>query len=197
MQYTVRRLDEEEISHIYKTYMKKDFPPAELKPLGHIIRSMERGYGFSLGVYEGEQLVGYAVFIVAAGCALLDYFAVVKASRGKGVGHEALPLFGAYLQETLPEVHGIYIEAERIAKARNEEERVIRSRRIAFYESCGCVLTNLESRLFGVEYSILYLKLKDEAVAPSLEAMDAIYRIMLKKAHYSRFVKLGLAGTID
>ena len=46
MQYTVRRLDEEEISHIYKTYMKKDFPPAELKPLGHIIRSMERGYGF-------------------------------------------------------------------------------------------------------------------------------------------------------
>ena len=56
MQYTVRRLDEEEISHIYKTYMKKDFPPAELKPLGHIIRSMERGYGFSLGVYEGEQL---------------------------------------------------------------------------------------------------------------------------------------------
>ncbi len=196
MQYTVRRLDEEEISHIYKTYMKKDFPPAELKPLGHIIRSMERGYGFSLCVYEGEQLVGYAVFIVAAGCALLDYFAVVKACRGKGVGHEAFPLFGAYLQETLPEVHGIYIEAERIAKARNEEERVIRSRRIAFYESCGCVLTNLESRLFGVEYSILYLKLKDEAV-PSLEAVDVIYRTMFKKVHYSCFVKLGLAGTID
>lgn len=190
MQYTVRRLDHEEISHIYNTYMKKDFPSAELKPLGHIIRSSEQGYGFTLGVYKGADLMGYAVFIVAAGCALLDYFAVVQEHRGKGVGHEAFQLLGDYLQENLAEIGGIYIEAERIDKAKDEKEAVVRTRRIAFYQSCGCMLTELESKLFGVEYSILYFGLGSVPALPSLEVLDSIYRTMFKKTHYNCFVKL-------
>ena len=53
MAYIVRKLDREEIGQVYQAYMKKDFPPDELKPLSHIVRSMYSGYGFSLGIYEG------------------------------------------------------------------------------------------------------------------------------------------------
>lgn len=192
MHYTIRRLEKEEISRIYKTYMTKDFPSAELKPLSHIIRSVDRGYGFALGVYEGASLIAYAVLIVAAeeGCALLDYLAVVEECRGKGVGHEAFRLLGEYFEEKLPAINGIYIEAEMIHKAKNEREREVRSRRIAFYQSCGCVLTELESKLFGVEYSILYRKLGEGKALPTMEAVDTIYRTMFKKAHYKHFVTL-------
>lgn len=197
MEYIVRRLHQEEISHIYKTYMTQDFPAQELKPLSHILKSMEQGYGFSLGIYEAQDLMGYAVFIVTEDCALLDYFAVVEAKRGKGVGHEAFRLLKAYFEENMPEVSGIYIEAERINKARNEKERTVRSRRIAFYQSCGCGMTELESRLFGVDYSILYCGLGASSEMPSLSAVDGIYRTMFKKTHYKCFVKLGLAGELD
>lgn len=197
MEYMVRRLHQEEISHIYKTYMSQDFPAQELKPLGRILKSMEQGYGFSLGIYKEQELMGYAVFIVTKDCALLDYFAVVEANRGKGVGHEAFRLLKAYFEENLPEINGIYIEAERINKARNEKERTVRSRRIAFYQSCGCEMTELESRLFGVDYSILYCPLGASSVRPSLAAVDRIYRTMFKKIHFNCLVKLGMAGDLD
>ncbi len=37
MEYIVRRMHQEEVSHIYKTYMTQDFPAQELKPLSHIL----------------------------------------------------------------------------------------------------------------------------------------------------------------
>lgn len=199
MNYTVKRLDDNEISHIYKTYMTQDFPRGELKPLSHIIRSVEKGYGFTLGIYDGQNLTGYAVFVFSeeGKCALLDYFAILKENRGKGAGHEAFRLLEAYFRENLPEIDGIYIEAERIDMAKDERERVTRSRRIAFYRSCDCKLTKLESKLFGVEYSILYRKLRDTEVYPSREALDTIYRTMFKKSHYKHFVTLGFAGDVD
>lgn len=84
MSYTVKVLTEREIAEIYNTYMKQDFPPNELKPLSHILRSMEKGYGFCLGLHEKAGLAGYAVFVLCeeTGCALLDYFAILKDRRG-------------------------------------------------------------------------------------------------------------------
>lgn len=197
MNYSVRKLDQEAVGSIYQSYMTRDFPSSELKPLSHIIRSMEQGYGFTMGIYKETELMGYAVFIVAGGYALLDYFAIVEEYRGKGVGHEAFHLLTTYFEENFSQIRGIYIEAERIDKARNEEERVVRGRRIAFYQSCGCVLTQLESTLFGVAYSIMYYGLGQTEAPPSLEAVDLIYRTMFKKTHYNGFVKLGIAGGKD
>lgn len=192
MEYKVKRLNLEEIGHIYQTYMVPDFPPGELKPLSHIERSVKEGFGFTLGFYTGEDLIGYAVFIICQemGCALLDYFAIVKERRGQGLGHETFGLFVKFFEENLPEINGIYIEAEQIAKAKNEGEKVIRQRRIAFYQSCSCMMTKLESKLFGVEYSILYRQLGEQKVLPAREAVDAIYRTMFKKEHYEQFVTL-------
>ena len=110
-QYTIKKLENTEITSIYDTYMKQDFPSDELKPLSHILKSMEEGYGFSLGLYEEERLAGYAVFILCeeTRCALLDYFAILSDRRGEGLGHRAFPLFGNYFKEELPMVKGLYI----------------------------------------------------------------------------------------
>lgn len=193
MSDTVKKLAVEELTEIYRTHMKKDFPSDELKPLSHITRSMEAGFGFSLGIYDGEKLAGYAVFILCqeAKCALIDYFAILHERRGKGMGHRAFSLFAAYFEENLPEVEGLYIESERVSAAEDAKQRLTRQRRIAFYLSCGCEMTALRSVLFGVDYSVLYKPFGEKGQEPSQEALDTLYRKMFKPEHYARFVSLG------
>lgn len=194
MAYTVKRLEKDRLAEIYNTYMKQDFPPSELKPLSHILRSAEAGFGFSLGIYEEEELAGYAVFILCeeTKCALLDYFAILKDKRGSGLGHRAISLFETYFEENLPAVEGLYIESERVSAAENEKQRQIRQRRIAFYLSCGCEMTAFRSVLFGVDYSILYRRFGTGGQEVSLEALDTLYKKMFKPEHYDRFVRLGM-----
>lgn len=191
MSYSVKRLSEDSLTDIYNTYMKKDFPPSELKPLSHILRSAEAGFGFSLGIYE-EELAGYAVFILCeeTRCALLDYFAILQDRRGQGMGHQAFSLFEAYFKEHMPEVEGLYIESERVSAAENEDQHLTRQRRVAFYQSCGCEMTELRSVLFGVDYSVLYRRFGAQGQAASLEALDTLYKKMFKPEHYDRFVSL-------
>ena len=188
------RLSEEEITEIYDGYMKQDFPSDELKPLSHILKSAEEGYGFSLGIYEKAELIGYAVFILCeeTKCALLDYFAILKERRGGGLGHHAFSLFEPYFQENMPEIEGLYIESERVSAAQDEAQRVVRERRISFYRSCGCEMTALRSVLFGVDYSVLYKPFgeKGQGRGASREALDALYRRMFKPEHYEKFVRL-------
>ena len=195
-----RKLTEVEIIQIYHNYMEQDFPSSELKPLSHILRSMEAGFGFSLGIFDGGELAGYAVFIICeeTNCALLDYFAILADRRGKGTGHSAFSLFKTYFKEHLAGVEGLYIESERVSAAENEKQRLIRERRIAFYLSCGCEMTTLRAVLFGVDYSVLYKPFEEQpgkAVAgrgnqPLGEALDALYQKMFKPEHYARFVSL-------
>lgn len=196
MSYYIKKLTEDEMSEIYEAHMKQDFPADELKPLSHILCSMEAGCGFSLGMYENEELVGYAVFIICGEtrCALLDYFAILQDKRGGGLGHRAFALMETYFAENVPETDGIYIESERVSAAKNEAQRQIRERRIAFYLSCGCEMTALRSVLFGVDYSVLYKPLGEAAAPwapqPSREALDALYKLMFKPEHYARHVSL-------
>lgn len=194
MSYTVKRLEKDGLTEIYNTYMKQDFPQSELKPLSHILRSAEAGFGFSLGIYEKEELAGYAVFILCeeTKCALLDYFAILKDKRGSGLGHRAFSLVETYFKENLPTVEGMYIESERISAAEDETQRRIRQRRIAFYLSCGCEMTAFRSVLFGVDYSVLYRRFGTGGQAGTLAALDALYQKMFKPEHYDRFVSLGM-----
>lgn len=194
MSYHVKKLAEDKLTEIYQTHMEQDFPSDELKPLSHIIKSMEEGYGFSLGVFEEEELAGYAVFILCeeTKCALLDYFAILKDRRGGGLGHQAFSLFEVYFQESMPDIEGLYIESERVSAAKDEGQRLTRERRISFYRSCGCEMTPLRSVLFGVDYSVLYKLLGKEkqGSGASREALDALYRKMFKPEHYEKFVRL-------
>lgn len=192
MTYTVKKLAEDELTEIYNAYMKQDFPPSELKPLSHITRSMEAGYGFSLGICADKELIGYGVFILCeeTKCALLDYFAILKNKRGEGLGHRAFSLFEEYFTRNLPETEGLYIESERVSAAENEEQQKLRERRIAFYRSCGCDMTDLQAVLFGVDYSVLYLPFTKKGSDASREALDMLYRKMFKPEHYAKSVSL-------
>ena len=97
MNVRAERLDNESIRYIYKTYMKKDFPRSELKPLKSILALTESGRGDGYGFYDGNALAGYAFLIKApSGRAyLIDYLAVLPSVRGRGYGLSLIHIFPA------------------------------------------------------------------------------------------------------
>ena len=84
----VRKLSLSEIKAIHETHMPEAFPPSELRPYSSIKALYEGGNYMGYGLFEGEKLAAYAYFAKADGrpFALLDYFAVLPALRGNGLG---------------------------------------------------------------------------------------------------------------
>lgn len=190
---SIEELTEEEFADIYNRFMVEDFPKDELKPLERMIYTMKTGLSCAYGIFEGENLMGYAVFILPEGLqyGLLDYLAVLKEYRGSGIGHQFFNLINDTLVRKSPRLKGFFIESECVAFARNDAEHNIREKRISFYTQNQCKLTNLGSRLFGVTYSILVYHFgKDLAELPGRKDLDNIYQAMFKRHHYENEVEL-------
>lgn len=189
----LRELSTETVTDIYNQYMTVDFPPDELKPLARILYTMETGLCCAYGIYEQDELRGYAIFIVPEGAnyGLLDYLAVMKEHRGTGVGHAFFEQIDDVLTAKYPLLRGFIIESENVGSAVDASDRRTREKRISFYRQNNCTMTPLGSKLFGVTYSILSYDFdKRTDVCASLDDLDRIYAAMFKKNHYEHNVEL-------
>lgn len=158
----MRKLTLGQAEEIYKEHLKDDFPPAELKPFLVIRQAWMKNNYHAYGFYEktSQALCAYAFFLAdhENKVLLLDYFAVCKGLRGSGYGTHALEL----LRKECADWNTIIIEVEDDELPElDEETRNIRKRRIAFYTEAGCCMTTTRSRLWGVDYRIMAIPLKD------------------------------------
>lgn len=173
-----RKADAAEIENIYNTYMVKDFPPLELKPLNTILEANKKGWYTVYTAYDEDGFKGYAnVASCGDGIYFLDYFAVVKNARGTGVGTE----FFKKLSD-LTGAKCILLETESVESAKNEEEENIRKRRIAFYKRSGCIDTGCMYNVFGVEYNVMInrqIPLTPDFLATLLSAYEYAYAAIL------------------
>lgn len=175
----IKELNLEEAKLLYDTKMKRDFPPSELRPFSSVSGLTKQGHYRCFGCMDGEEPAAYAFFAFTQGAALLDYLAVDEHRRGRGVGK----FFLSGLRGMGEEMGAPYflIEAESVESAVTPEQTEERVRRMRFYEHCGCRKTAVYSLLFGVEYRILYLPLKE--VSPTdeevKEKLHSLYRIIV------------------
>ncbi len=186
-----RRLSEKEIIEIYKTIAVHHFPKAELKPVENVCRYLDQKLYMGYGLFCEDTLFAYALFLVVPTekKLLLDYYAVLEEHRNTGTGSEFLQK----LRKELTFAQGIYIESENPDYAKNEQEKTIRTKRIAFYHRNGAVSTGLCSILFEVPYQILYLPTNDTATADTanyFEDVDLIYHTMFPPDVYREKVQL-------
>lgn len=179
----LKALSPEEISYIYNTYMKNDFPPSELKPLSSILENLNNGNYFCYGLIEDENLKAYAYLCKSPNknCLLMDYYAVLNNIRSKGYGS----LFLKLLKENLNNYDGIIFEVESKTTAKDFKEKAICEKRIKFYLNNGLYLTNISILLFGVTLNIFFLpilkQLDDNTIYNEL---DSIYKILYSKNIY-------------
>ena len=182
-----RGLEAEEIAEVYEKRMKRDFPKSELKPLTAIIHMWEKGSYDCLGFYEEDRMTAYAFSVKdpEKGYLLLDYLAVCEEWRGDGHGSRCLEELRRFYRQK----KGILLECESLESAKNESEIALRTRRIRFYEKNGCVRSGVRSRVFGVDFDILYLPLTKRQVDVSGE-LERLYRLMLSEDRYERWVRI-------
>ena len=139
-------LNKAQITEVYETHIRDAFPPDELKPLDHILRM------YNDGVYEvwadsADALTVYACVYTGTTPVLLDYFAVVRGMRGKGVG-------SGFIRRVADLYPSMMLEVERPEEAENGAAHAVRMRRIAFYERAGFAMTSTRATIFGVpEYN--------------------------------------------
>ena len=90
----LRILNKQQLAELYEHEMRTAFPPSELKPLRAMEHMRDTGRYEPLGVYDGEELVGYALMWLEPGVpyALLDYLGTVAGKRGGGIGAATLDL---------------------------------------------------------------------------------------------------------
>jgi GNAT superfamily N-acetyltransferase len=173
--YTWRRLTAAELADLYEQQMRRDFPPAELKPLAMLLHTLESGAGYAWGVFAGGEraaqtlpnLAAYLLMVRPAGCPMsqLDYFAVLPAFRARGLGSRLLAELPAKEQGAA----AILIEAECPEHA---PDAPMAHRRLGFYARAGAQDTGWTEHLFDAWFRILVLPC---AGAPTVPAEQAVY----------------------
>ncbi len=124
------------------------FPAAERKPMWMILKKYRKGVTDIWCIEQDDLFSGLAITINSKDVVLLDYFAVEKNCRGKGIGRAALQAIGkAY------EGRGLFLEIEStLGQAENQAQR---EKRKHFYLSSGLQEFHTTAKLFGVDMELL------------------------------------------
>lgn len=127
---------------------RQSFPRPERKPFGVIWNMYRNGKTDVWCFYRDGRFAGFASTINGENLILLDYFAVVKSSRGQGVGTSAL----MRLQKLYCD-QGLFAEIERVCpEASNYLQR---KKRRDFYIRCQMQELDVQAEVFGVEMELL------------------------------------------
>jgi len=124
------------------------FPKDERKPFKIFRDLWRRGKSDVWCLYDGKEFKGFASTINSNTVVMIDFFAVLKNSRGRGYGKQALRL----LQEQYRE-GGIFIEIESVFEAVNDID--VRRRRKRFYIENGFIPVHVLADVFGVPMELM------------------------------------------
>ena len=146
----LRPLTDAALRRVYRERVRADFPPAERRPLSSILRLRAGGCYDTWGMYGEEGLLAYAFLWRGEGCALLDYLAVDRRMRGRGLGSAALELVAARCAGV-----PLLAEVEAPEEGAPPAENALRLRRQDFYRRAGFAPLGYQAGLYGVRYDML------------------------------------------
>ncbi len=193
----IRPLTVREAHGIYLAHLRYDFPPSERKPWLMIRRAWAEERYFAYALYDGDAVAAYAFFCSGedGGAVLLDYFAVVRGRRDRGLGGLFLrELESALIPRRCPM---ILLEAEDPARGADGADRALRERRIAFYLGSGALDTGLRYCVYGVSFVVMGLGVRTtgEDLQRTAEAQCVrLYRQMLGERRFGAHFRMEAPG---
>lgn len=132
---------------LYRLYLQA-FPSSERKPFSRITGMYREGKADVWCVEADRRFAGLATTVNGGDLILLDYFAVAKRWRGKGIGSGAM----ARMQQIYAD-KGFFAEIESTREdAPNLAQRQKRKR---FYEEAGMEAMEVYADVFGVQMELL------------------------------------------
>lgn len=189
----LKEIEEQKIIEIYEKSMPNDFAGGEIKPLKRILELHRQEKYFCYGLFDeegfdeeefdgknfaGKNPVGYCFLVVSKqrDAVLLDYFAISPKLRGKGLGSICLGLLKEEIKRR--QFGTLILEVENPRFGKDEEEKELRRKRIAFYVRNGMTLTHLRIFLYDVEYLVMTEKSREMFL--SARQIYHTYQVLLK-----------------
>ncbi len=182
-----------ERSDFYKTYLVKDFHASEIKAFELVEKLIQQEKYLCFGFFNDTEPLGYAYFTKSDNeqALLLDYFAVMKSHRSKGLG-------SCFLTEIYNNLYGKYTvliaEVENPEFALDEKNKKNRIRRIEFYLKNGFKISNVLSSILIDEYLILTLDLGGQLYDDILfEDLKQIYLTLFGKDFFEQNIHMRIS----
>lgn len=135
---------------LYLLYLEA-FPPSERKPFGIIRRMYRQGRADVWCLTENGRFLGLATTVNGGDTILLDYFAVEKSCRGRGIGTRAMGLLLERYRN-----RGFFVEIE--STKEDCSDKALREKRRQFYLSAGLQMLGVEARVFEVQMELLGIR---------------------------------------
>ncbi|MEG0767791.1 MAG: GNAT family N-acetyltransferase [Clostridia bacterium] len=177
--FSLQSLELSTLSSLYMERIAKDFPANERPPLPALRTLLAEGVCQAWVLMQQEQPAAYAITATEGADVLVTHLAVFQERRGGGIGSALL----AQLAAQFAAKRALIIEVEDPAYATSAPEKVLRIRRIAFYQRAGFQrLPAVRYTLFGVALHLMALPLQGpiEAVSENIVAiMQACYLPLL------------------
>ena len=136
-----------ELPAIFALY-RAAFPREERKPFSRITGMVKAGRADLWTIRKNGRFAGFAATVNGSDIVLLDYFAVKKSLRGRGVGSGALKMLMERYRD-----RGLFVEIESTLEPCGNPEQ--RRKRKEFYVNCGMMPMNTEADVFGVRMELL------------------------------------------
>ena len=186
MELFVKKLVDKQVETVFFENMQRDFPPNELKPFANIQRGIKEGRYDCIGLFSGDEMLGYAFFAVyrhnGITAHLLDYLAIEKNYRNKGLGTEFFKLLSDYLNDS----DIAFLETENPLYAKNDAQRETQIARQHFYKKNNCTDTGITSRVSGAEYNVYKIvSKKDLEKAEICRLYLAVYKELVSPNFYN------------
>lgn len=144
-----KAITKEQLQPVYELYLEA-FPEIERKPIPLIEEKVAEGTSEVFAIMEGDEFVGFAIYVIGEKLVLLDFFAILPEKRCGGYGSRVFPL----IMNQYPDKHFL-LEIEDPDGDVEEEEKELRKRRKAFYLRQGMKSMRFLIDLFGVEMEVL------------------------------------------
>lgn len=137
----------------YRELYESAFPAGERKELSFMTEGPCADAYDLLVIGTPEVSVAGLIITVRYGDLLmLDYLAVQPALRSQGIGHAALPRILDFCRDRAPGAR-IFLEIEEPTD--DCDNPVQRTRRKAFYLSCGFAETSVRAHIYGTDMELL------------------------------------------
>ena len=144
---TIAKTKRGELPLIFMLY-RTAFPRCERKPFGRITSMVKAGRADLWTIRMDGRFGGFAATVNGPQVVLLDYLAVTKSQRGRGVGTGAMGLLNESYRD-----RGFFVEIEStFENAPNARER---EKRKQFYVNCGMTPMGTQVDLFGIRMELL------------------------------------------
>jgi GNAT superfamily N-acetyltransferase len=127
------------------------FPADERKPFAVIRRMYREGKAHVWCILADGRFAGLATTVNSDDLIMIDYFAVSKSLRGRGVGRTAMECLLSMYEDK-----GVFLEIESTDRPGLDREQ--RIRRKEFYCSCGFTDLGVRAKVFGVYMELLGIR---------------------------------------